>query len=394
MALPLATPHSPHAAMLAALAEAQPALMVPPEERRLYLLRAADGRADGVLRLRDSGRVSQTAPEGCERWVLREGNLELADADGHVRLRFMLCGQHEGLRLYLGERLGDRSPCMLQEIRCTYTRLSLLDPELLDPFCSLYGSDAIVPTELPAGAVLLLGSPHSRADVLAQALNQQAGLHIDGALLDPQGIAFDEPLFSPTAATTLHALRSKDAPWFARVMLSRSHDAQGRHLAGMPVRGFHMAASHSAPALEWALADTQLRIVHVARSNLLAEYADILDSHRAPGETGALHFEAERFRRFVTMRQRQLAALRERLVARNADTVEVDGSRLNEATMTELLGFLLEPAGIEAQRAPAAPIAATPVIERFANPEDVWTQLVVLGLTGWAEPEGTVVDAL
>ena len=45
VALPLAVPHSPHAAMLQALAAVHPTLMTAPEERRLYLLRGADGVA-------------------------------------------------------------------------------------------------------------------------------------------------------------------------------------------------------------------------------------------------------------------------------------------------------------------------------------------------------------
>ena len=130
IALSLAQPQSAHEAMLRALASAQPALMVPPEERRLYMVRSADGRSDGVIRMRDNGRVGLNAPANAERWQLRDGNLELSDAAGHVSARFVLCGDRAGLRLYLGERTADSQPCMLEELRCTYTRLSLLDPEL------------------------------------------------------------------------------------------------------------------------------------------------------------------------------------------------------------------------------------------------------------------------
>jgi hypothetical protein len=158
IALTLAQPQSPHEAMLRALANAQPALMVPPEERRLYMVRSADGQSHGVIRMRDNGRVGLSAPADAERWQLRDGNLELSDTAGHVSARFMLCGDRAGLRLYLGERTADAQPCMLEELRCTYTRLSLLDPELVDPFCSLYSADAMVPAELPAGATLLLGA--------------------------------------------------------------------------------------------------------------------------------------------------------------------------------------------------------------------------------------------
>ena len=61
IAMPLAAAHSPHEALLRVLAEAQPALMVAPEERRLYLLRRADGTASALMRLRDNGRIGLNA---------------------------------------------------------------------------------------------------------------------------------------------------------------------------------------------------------------------------------------------------------------------------------------------------------------------------------------------
>jgi len=392
IALPLAQPQSPHEAMLRALASALPALMVPPEERRLYMVRSADGRSRGVIRLRDNGRVGLRAPADAARWQLRDGNLELSDAAGHASARFMLCGDRAGLRLYLGERTADAQPCMLEELRCTYTRLSLLDPELVDPFCSLYSADAMVPTELPAGATLLLGAPHTRTDQLARTLNHNASVLIDGDLLHPTGMQFTEQLLSRTASRTLHALRAKDAAWFARMMIGRSHDASGRDLGSKQVRGFTMSPAHHQTALDWAIAEPKLRIVHVMRSNLLAEFADLLAEQQA-ATAQLLHFEPDRFGRFIEMKQRHLDGLRQRLRQRNADTVEVDGSRLNQATIAELLGFLTDndnPSGIECE---AVPISAQRVIERFDNPDAVLPCLRALNRLGWAEAEGQIVDA-
>ena len=390
-ALTLAAPHTPHAAMLQALAEAQPALMVAPEERRLYLLRGADGVAHGVIRLRDNGCVGLSAPAATERWTLRAGNLELSDAAGHPSARFMLCGDRAGLRLYLGDWLADGSPCMLQEVRCTHTRLSLLDPELVDPFCSLYGADAMVPTELPTGATLLLAAPHARAGHLAQALNRASGVLFDGELLHPAGIDMTESALSRSAMATLHALRAKDPAWFIRMMLSRSVDHQGRHLTGMRVRGLRMAPAHSSTALAWAMAAPGLRIVHVWRSNLLAEFADILAA-QTDDPHSLLHFEAERFGRFIEMKHRDHQNLQQRLVARHADTVEVDGSRLNQATMAELLGFLTDTTDTSALACEAPPISAQRVVERFDNPEMVLPCLHALNRPSWAEAEGTMLD--
>jgi hypothetical protein len=391
IALPLAEPHSPHEALLRALAAAQPALMTAPEERRLYLLRHADGSASGPMRLRDNGRIGPGGALDTARWQLADGDLTLCDSDGRATHRFALCGERAGLRLYLGLQLTDGAPRLLQEVRCTYARLSMLDPELSDPFCGLYDVDAMVGAELPDRAALLLAAPHSGVDRLAATLNRHRDVFFDGELLHPQAIRLAEGDLPPGAAATLHAMRQKDAPWFARMMLGRTVDAAGRDLSAASVRGFTLAPAHSKCALDWALTEPGLRIVHVARSNLLAEFADILAA-QAGSSAGALHFEPERFGRFIEMKQRYLAGLRSRLVRRNADTVEVDGSRLNERTVAELLAFLTDAPDARHIVAEAAAAPAGRVIERFENPEQVLPCLRAIGRPGWAEVEGSVAD--
>lgn len=401
VALPLAAPQSPHAAMLHALAEARPTLMSAPEERRLYLLRSADGVSHAVLRLRDNGSIGLNPPALADHWRLHNGNLELCDASGEASLRFALCGERQGLRLYLGERVGksvadpaaDSTACVLEELRCTFTRLAMLDPELLDPFVGLYGAAEMVPTPLPTGAALLLGTANSRMAQLAEALNRQPGVHFDGELLHPQGMPWAEPLPSRSAARNLHALRAKDAPWFARMVMGRSHDALGRDMAAMAVRGFCMAPAQGDAALNWALDEPALRIVHVVRSNALAAFADMLAEQRAD-QGGLLHFEPERFGRYIEMTQRHQDGLRQRLCARDGDTVQVDGSRLNAATLAELLGFLHDAPDGKGFANVGVPASAQRVIERFDNPEAVLACLRALDRLGWAEVEGEVVDPI
>jgi len=419
-AMPLAAAHSPHWAMLRVLAQAQPTLMVAPEERRIYLLRSADGTACGLMRLRESGRIGRVGPmddmgdmgdmgridhlgrmglgQAAEtvRWALRDGDLELCDALGRVSSRFVLCGERAGLRLYLGEQLADGTPQLLQEVRCTFSRLSLLDPELADAFCGLYDADALVADDLPAKPALLLASPHSGADQLASVLNRHGEVFFDGEPLHPQAIHLAEGRLAPNLATTLHAIRQKDAPWFARMVLGRTVDSAGRDLSVVPVRGFTMAPAHHKGALDWAIAEPALRIVHLVRSNLLAEFADILQAQSsAPAGTASagLHFEPERFARFTDMKQRYLSSVRSRLMQRNGDTVEVDSSRLNAATIAELMGFLTDtdPPRDGVVEAPAP--RARRVIERFDNPEAVLHCLQATDRLGWAEIEGTVPDA-
>lgn len=388
IALPLADAHSPHEALLRVLAEAQPAMMAAPEERRLYLLRGADGSASGLMRLRDNGRVSAARGPGAARWRLSDGDLTLCDCAGRATERFALCGERGGLRLYLGEQLADGAPRLLQEVRCTYARLSMLDPELSDPFCGLYDTDAMIAADLPGRAALLLAAPHSGADRLAEALNRCGDVFFDGELLHPQAIRLAEGALPGASAVTLHAMREKDAPWFARMMLGRSIDARGRDLSAVPVRGFTLAPAHSKAALDWALAESGLRIVHVVRGNLLAEFADLLAAQPG-GQGGALlHFEPERFGRFIEMKRRYLESVRARLVQRDGDTVEVDGSRLNQATVAELLAFLTDRADAGSIVASAAAAPAGRVIDRFDNPEDVLPCLRAIDRPGWAEVEG------
>ena len=389
IAMALAPPDSPHQAMLRVLAEANPALMQAPDEHRLYLLRGADGSALGLLRLRDSGRVSAADGLPATHWSLKDGNLDLATDHGVAHTRFVLCGEQAGMRLYLGESLADGEPRLLQELNCTYTRLRLLDPEMTGPFCGLYDAQAMVPADLPERAVLLLSSPHNGADALAAALNQHAALHLDGELLHPQAIVLADGPLTVTEAGTLHSLRAKDPAWFARMMLGRSHDRSGRDLGAVAVRGFTLSAIHSQPVLDWALAETALRIVLVARSNLLAEYADLLADHAGIDPGAPQIFEAERFRRFVDMKQRHLQALRGRLMQRNADSVEVDASRLNPATMAELCAFLTDQTVLPVEQVDGVVLSVSPVIERFDNPVEVAECLAALGHPEWAGLEGS-----
>lgn len=393
IAMALAPPGSPHQAMLRVLSEARPALMQAPEEHRLYLLRSADGSALGLLRLRDSGRVSAADGLPATHWSLQDGNLDLAIDHGAAHTRFALCGEQAGKRLYLGESLTDDEPRMLQELNCTYTRLRLLDPEMTSPFCGLYDAEAMVPADLPERAVLLLSAPHNGADALTAALNQQTALNLDGELMHPQAIGLSDGPLAAAEAGALHSLRAKDPAWFARMMLGRSHDRSGRDLAHLPVRGFTLSAMHSQPVLEWALADTALRIVLVARSNLLAEYADLLADHAGIDPATVQTFEPERFMRFVDMKQRYLQALRKRLMQRNADSVEVDASRLNPATMTELSAFLTDEALLPVGQVDGVVLSVSPVIERFDNPVDVATCLAAIGHPEWAGLEGGAIGA-
>ena len=393
IALALAPPNSPHQALLRLLAQARPTLMLTPDEQRLYLLRAADGAALGLLRLRDSGRISAADGQPATHWALQDGNLLLSSDHAAPHTRFVLCGEQAdlpaGKRLYLGQSLHDGEPRLLQELDCTYSRLRLLDPELASPFCGLYDAQSMVPAPLPERSVMLLSAAHNGADALTAALHQTAGLQLDGELMHPRAIGLADGELSASEAGALHGLRAKDPAWFARMMLGRSHDRGGRDLTSSRVRGFTLSPMHAQPVLDWAMADTSLRIVHVVRGNMLAEYADLLADHAGCDPTLPIHFEPERFTRFVEMKRRCLQALRARLVQRNADTVEVDASRLNPATMAELRAFLTDQPALPVDWIDGVVLSVSPVIERFDNPAAVAACLAAIGQPDWAGLEGS-----
>ena len=395
IALPVSRSDTPQHALLLALAEAQPALMAMPQEHRLYLLRGADGAALGLLRLRADGQISQNLPGTAatpeQAWTLRDGNLELGDATGRPSLRFALCGVQAGHHLYLGEALADGTPRLLQEVSCTYSRLLALDPELAPPFCALFGADALLPAPLPARSALLLANPHTGSAALRAALNQSGGAFFEGELLAPQAIGLAEGDLAGQRPAALFALRQQDPAWFARMMLARSHDTAGRELGSVPVRGFTLAPAQSHAALDWAIAEPALRIVSLVRSNLLALYADLLAAQPGgAGQPASRHFEPERFARFVGLQQRQSAHLRDRLVQRQGDTVEIDSSRLGASTLAELIGFLTEQPTDTGALA-TLPQARGRTVERFDNPDAVLACLAALDQSAWADAE-TALD--
>ena len=276
--------------------------------------------------------------------------------------------------------------------RSSCSRLLGLDPELVAPFCALFDADALLPATLPARSALLLAAPHCGSNTLLAALNHSAAISFDGDLLAPLAIGLAEGALPLAQAGALHDLRAKDPAWFARMVLNRSHDSAGRDLSTRTVRGFTLAPVHSRPALDWAIGEPSLRIVHLVRSNLLAEFADTLAGPPGAAVHTPLHFETERFLRFVGMKQRYLDSLRQRLVQRDGDTVEIDSSRLNAATLDALIGFLTEQPTPDSALAGLLPPSPRPVLDRFDNPAAVRHCLAALGQPGWAGVEGRQTD--
>ena len=384
-AMPSLEQDLPRASLLHSLAQAKPAPMTPPEENRLYLLRRINGAPIGLFRLRDNGQVSASGGSALSRWSMADGCIELQQGDGHAAARFMLCGDHQGLRLYLGESQIDGTLQMLSEVRCAYSRLRMLDPELAGPFGALYDTDAMVPALLPERAMVLLATPHTGANRLLRLLNASAQGLIDGELLHPQHIGLYGGELRPDEAGSLYSMRAKDPVYFARLLMSRSHHSDGRTLNDVPLRGFTLNPAHSRPVLDWVMGERHVCVVHLVRDNLLAEFASILaggaDSPRRP----RLHFEAARFQRFVVMKQRYLAMVRERLEARSGPWAEIETGAFTRQNIVDLMGLLL-PGGTGLALPAAALTRQRPerTLERFDNPDEVMRNLTQMGHEDWA----------
>ena len=389
-AMPTVELQAPRVGLLQAVAGAQPAVMATPGENRLYLLHRMNGAPMALLRLRDNGLISASGGSELARWSLADGQIELHGRDGRPSSRFMLAGtQADGARLYLGESLQDGSLHLLSEVDCTYSRLRMLDPELAGPFCGLYDIDQMVPAELPAQPVVLLATPHTGAQRLLRLLNAHPYAFIDGELLHPQFIGLYGGELRSDEAGALYSVRAKDPRYFARMMMNRSHHSDGRDLRALPLRGFTFNPMHSRQAFDWVIDNHDIRVVNLVRDNLLAEYASIVaggaDSPRRP----RMPFEPERFERFVDMKRRYQAMVRDRLAQRSGAWAEIETSAFNRDNIQSLLSFLNGtpsnaplPIGSLTRQRVERPI------ERFDNPEAVRQSLARLGAEHWADGEG------
>ncbi len=397
-ALPTQQPLPARHSVLTLLAQAQPTPMCVPDEGQLFVWRRLNGAPIGLLRLRHDGQVSRSglsaqalAPA---HWRRSGGGLELLDGQGRCVSQLGLAGRStaaagraDGAQLlYVGESQKDGTLHVLSEVACTYSRMRMLDPELVAPFGSLFGSDALAEVALPQRPVVVLATPHCAATRLQKLLNSSADVLIDGELLHPQRIALADADLAADDAGALPALRAADPVYFTRVMLGRSHHLDGRSLDAVPVRGLLLNPAHSRAVLDWAIDDPALTIIHLARENLLAEYAAILGGNADDAPRTRLHFDADRFVRFVALRQRSLNELRQRVHARSGAWAELEASALNQGNLDTLLQFLAPTA-----KAVAWPTGALtcersgPTIDHFDNPEAVTAVLAALDRAHWAQ---------
>lgn len=361
-----------------------------PDENRLYLLRRINGAPIALLRLRDDGSISVShmgsATQGAapSHWRLHADALELLHANGRSASRLPISGVQQGLRVYVGESAHEAALHVLAEVRCTYSRLRMLDPELSDAFGALFNTDAMVPVALPERPVVVVATPHTGSTRLLRLLNSCPQVLIDNEIMRPEAIGMAGVDLKAEDAGALLTIRAKDPVYFARVMMARTHHLDGRGLDGVPVRGFVLNPAHTQATLDWALNESAVTMVHLVRDNLLAEYASILAGGPDSPRRARVHFDALRFERFMTMKQRWLQSMRQRLEQRRGAWAEIETAAFTQDNLQQLLHFIC-PGADEASLPPASLARQRPerVLERFDNPDEVRTTLAALGREDW-----------
>ena len=399
-ALPHCDVGSPRQSLMRVLASATPAAPGAPGEGRLWLLQRLDGAKVGIVRLRDDGEVAGAEHPNEAHWSLRGHHVVFNSPEGQPTTAFTLAGEFEGKRVLLGLFMDSKTVHVLSEVDCLYTKLRHLDPELVGPFGGMLQAGQLQPA-LPPQPAVLLAAPRTGSHLLLNLLNSSGRVFFDAELMNLVTISVFGENLKPEEAGALYALRANDPVSFLKVMLSRSHHTDARRLDDVAVRGFKLFPHQSHDAFDWVLGEPSMRVVHLYRENLLAEYSSLLvayaEGHWVGGpaslKSRRIPFQAERFQRFVDTKRQYLDDVRGKLANRGGDVIEIEYSAFSRQTVNQVLAFLLKsPSDADLNALGLNRQLNEHVIDRFDNPDDVKRCLEAMGLERWAgveQPEVT-----
>jgi hypothetical protein len=403
--LPHRGPGSNGHSLMSVLAEAAPVPIAAPGEERLWMLQRLDGELMAVLRMRDGGEVANAPHPNESRWWIRDGQFVLGTPQHQAATVFKLgATRPNGQRVMVGLFMDGKTVHVLTEVDCAYSRLRMIDRELIGAASGLLEFDQLRPVQMPPVPAVILAAQRTGSHLLLNLLNSSGRAFFDSELLDEKHIlVFGEELRHEDAGL-LYFMREHDPVRFIKTMLTRSHHVDGRLLGDMAVRGFKLFAKHSRVAWDWVLEEEQMRVIHLYRANLLAEYSSLLvayaEGHWVGGpkelSTRQIHFDERRFLTFFETKQHYLGSVRERLAARPGPSMEIEYSDFSRQRINEVLSFLhespqeagdLNALGLKRQ-------LGERVISRFTNPDDVRRCLEKLGKESWADVERRAVDVL
>ncbi len=372
---------------------------------QLWLLRSMDGALTRLLRLRENGRLEgqPDMPDG--QWDLQNGVLRFQLPHLATAIQFTITGEAAGRPMLVGRSglAGAQAVFVLTPSNCMYSQLRMLHPELTHSMAGLFRPDELVDPGLPEVPVVLLAEHRTGSHLLLNLLNSSDNVLIDGEIFNAGMISVFGADLPSNRKDGLDMIRMSDPLRFAKVMMGRSHHEDGRTLDHVKVRGFKLFPEHSRPMFDWAMDTPEVRVIHLYRENLLAQYSSYVMAKRDKAWVGGpdakarakVFFDRERFERFVDMSQRYHADVTRRLAARAGAWAQVEYSRIDRATVAGLHAMLtgesghvrFDALGLKRQLEGA-------VIDRFSNPDDVRASLAALGRPEWAGVESQEIGTL
>jgi LPS sulfotransferase NodH len=387
-----------------ALAEAKPALAEAIAPGAVWMMRRGDGSFIGTYRLGEGGRVGLYPHPNESRWRLDNGVLRLQTPQGETTTEFRLALSANGRLCFVGLFCDGSTLHVLSQIDCEFGHLVMADPELagchdftIAPPSSRSSWDAGIQ---PA---VLMAAARTGSHLLLNLLNSTGRVFFDAEIMNFGKISVFGHDLPIERSAHLNRLRADDPAAFARVMLSRSYHLDGRRLDDVRVRGFKLFPEQHPALARWAIADPSMRIVHLFRANLLAEYASMLtameNGHWVGGaqrpKPQRIEFDAPRFLRFVAAKTAHWSRLREQCAQREGGFVEIEYAGIDRAGIERVLQHLgVEGGGAEMSSLGLPRQGVERVIDRFAEPDAVMRCLEAIGQEQWAGVERATVARL
>jgi LPS sulfotransferase NodH len=386
------------------LADAKPAPVDAIDPGAVWMLRRGDGSFVGTYRLGEDGRVGLYPHPNESRWSLQQGVLRLQTPQGETTTTFTLALSSQGRRCFVGLFRDGSTLHVLSQIECAFGRLVVADPEQA-------GCHDFTAAPPPDGSrwdaaiqpAVLLAAARTGSHLLLNLLNSTGRVFFDAEIMNFGKIStfgHDLPI---ERSAHLNRLRADDPAAFARVMLSRSYHLDGRRLDDVRVRGFKLFPEQHPALARWVIADPSVRIVHLFRANLLAEYASLLtameNGHWVGGadkpKPQRIDFDAPRFLRFVAAKAAHWSRLREQCAQREGGFVEIEYAAIDRAGIERVLRHL----GAEGNAAEMSSLGlprqgVERVIDRFSEPDAVMRCLEGIGQAQWAGIERATVARL
>lgn len=386
------------------LGDAKPVPMEAIDPGAVWMLRRGDGSFVGTYRLGDDGRVGLYPHPNESRWSLQQGVLRLQTPQGETTTEFRLALSARGRRCFVGLFRDGSTLHVLSQIDCAFGRLVVADPEL----AGCHDFTAAPPLsgsrwDADIQPAVLLAAARTGSHLLLNLLNSTGRVFFDAEIMNVGKISVFGHDLPIERSAHLNRLRADDPAAFARVMLSRSYHLDGRRLDEVRVRGFKLFPEQHPAVARWAMADPSVRIVHLFRANLLAEYASLLTAMDSGHWVGGaqrpkpqrIDFDAPRFLRFVAAKAAHWSRLREQCARREGGFVEIEYAGIDRHGIERVLQHLgVEDNGAEMSSLGLPRQGADRVIDRFADPDAVMRCLEAIGHEAWAGVERAAVAHL